>query len=456
MSKILLHGIDHLVTMDADLGELTNAWILVDGPAFAAVGTGAPPADVEDARKVDLSGRLVTPGFVNCHHHFYQTLTRNVPSAANAKLFDWLLALYDVWAEMTPEDLRDASAVAASELLLSGCTTALDHLYLFPRGANEYFDAEVEGVATTGLRLHLTRGSMSRGRKDGGLPPDSVVQDEKTILAHCEEVVARHHDGSDFSMLRVVLAPCSPFSVTEDLMRASAEMAREKDLTLHTHLAETKDEERYCLENYGVRPVALCERCGWMNERAIFAHSVHVNDAEIELYAKTRVGVAHCPTSNMRLGSGIAPIVPMLRAGVKVGLGVDGSASNDASHFADEIRSALLLQRVKYGADALTTREALYLATVGGAEVLGRKDIGRIAPGMAADLAAWDLSGIFTAGALHDPPGILALCHVDRADFVMVNGRPVVEGGEVTTVDLPALVARHNDNARALLARADR
>lgn len=451
MATLLLKDIRHLVTMDDSLGELEGASVLVDGPSISKIlrkGEAIPRAD----EVLDCSRHLVTPGLVNCHHHFYQTLTRNVPSVANAKLFDWLIGLYDIWARMTPEDLRDASAIAACELLLSGCTTALDHFYVFPNGENSYFDAEVEGVMPTGLRLHLTRGSMSLSRKDGGLPPDSVVQKDSEILAHSEAVIAKYHDPARFGMLRVVLAPCSPFSVTPGIMKETAALAKEKDVTLHTHLCETDDEEAFCLKTYGKRPVDYIESVGWMEQRSNFAHCVWLEDAEIRRFAKDRVGVAHCPTSNMRLGSGIAPIVPMLKAGVKVGLGVDGSASNDSSHLAVELRQAMLLQRVKYGADSLTVRQALRLATLGGAEVLCRDDIGRVAPGMAADLAAWNLGTVSCAGGLHDPPGVLALCHVNRAYWVVVNGKVVVDKGEIATVDLGDLVRRHNENSRRVVS----
>ncbi|RMH57272.1 MAG: 8-oxoguanine deaminase [Candidatus Hydrogenedentota bacterium] len=451
--SLLVRNAACLLTLDGPDDLLPNASILISGGTIERIlpeGSELPTAD----RIVDAEGHLVLPGLVNCHHHFYQTLTRNLPGMANAKLFDWLLYLYDIWAEMTPEDLFDASAVAAAELLLSGCTTALDHFYVFPHGENSYFDAEVEGVRPTGLRFHLTRGSMSLSRKDGGLPPDSVVQTDREILDHTREVVARYHDDSFGSMLRIVPAPCSPFSVTEGILRESAALAREKNLTLHTHLAETEDEEKFCQEKFGMRPVDYMEKVGWLSENAIFAHSVWVNQDEIHRYARHRCGIAHCPTSNMRLGSGIAPIVPMLRAGVKVGLGVDGSASNDSSHMIQEVRQALLLQRVRYGADAISVRDALRIATKGGAEVLLRDDIGVIAPGYAADIIGVDLKRLGYAGALADPPGVLPLCHTDRVSFSIINGRVVVEKGELLTVDLPTLIERHNGNAAALLRRA--
>ncbi len=355
---------------------------------------------------------------------------------------------------MKPEDLKDAAAIAASELILSGCTTALDHFYVFPRGENSYFDAEVEGVAPTGLRLHLTRGSMSRSRKDGGLPPDSVVQTDKEIMAHTQAMVAKYHRAERYGMLRVVPAPCSPFSVSTEIMRDTADYALAEGLTLHTHLAETEDEEEFCLKLFGKRPVDYIESVGWLVEGSIFAHSIWVNSDEIRRYAKHKCGIAHCPTSNMRLGSGIAPIVEMLKAGVRVGIGVDGSASNDSSHMIQEMRQCMLLQRVKNGADAMTVRDAIRVATKGGAEVLRRDDIAQLAPGFAADLIGIDLSKIGYAGAQSDPPGALCLCHTDTVDFSVINGMQVVRNGQLTGVDLPALVERHNRNAAALYKRA--
>ncbi len=456
---LLINNIRHLVTMD-DSGSgaednLKGASILVEGPAIKRVFKAGEVVDVPPGTEIiDASHHLVMPGLVNCHHHFYQTLTRNIPPATNAKLFDWLLFLYDIWACMSPEDLKDATAIAASELILSGCTTALDHFYVFPHGENGYFDAEVEGVMPTGLRLHLTRGSMSLSRKDGGLPPDSVVQTDRQILDHTRAMVAKYHDDRKFGMLRVVPAPCSPFSVTTQIMKDTAAYATEKNLTLHTHLAETEDEDAFCHKMFGMRPVDYMESVGWLREGAIFAHSVWVNPGEIKRYAHHKCGIAHCPTSNMRLGSGIAPIVEMLRAGVRVGLGVDGSASNDSSHMIQEMRQALLLQRVTKGADCLTVRDAIRLGTTGGAEVLRRDDVGLIRAGMAADIIGIDLDELGYAGAQDDPPGAVVLCHTNRVDWSVINGRPVVQGGKLLTVDLPSLVERHNRNAHALYRRA--
>jgi cytosine/adenosine deaminase-related metal-dependent hydrolase len=454
--RILVKNIKHLLTMTGDAFDgLIGASILIEPPRIARIyrpGEELPTGD--DVQVIDASEHLVMPGLVNCHHHFYQTLTRNLPKCADAELFDWLIYLYDIWAAMSPEDLKDASAIAAAELILSGCTTALDHFYVFPNGDNSYFDAEVEGVMPTGLRLHLTRGSMSRSRKDGGLPPDSVVQTDRQILEHTAACVAKYHDANRFGMLRVVPAPCSPFSVTTEIMRQTAEFAAEKNLTIHTHLAETKDEEDFCIKMFGQRPVDYIESVGWLVEGSIFAHSVWVNDDEIRRYATHKCGIAHCPCSNMRLGSGIAPIAEMMRAGVRVGLAVDGSASNDASHMIQEMRQALLLQRVTKGAGAMTVRDALKLGTIGGAEVLRRDDVGILKPEFAADLIGIDLRRLWYAGAQSDPPGALILCHTDTVDFSVINGRQVVENGKLTTLDLPMLIERHNRNAAALYKRA--
>lgn len=437
---------------------LEGASILIDPPRIKRIfkkGEALPTFDPHQFVKViDASRHVVMPGLINCHHHFYQTLTRNLPAVANAKLFDWLIYLYDIWAKMSHDDLRDASTIAAAELILSGCTTALDHFYVFPNADNSYFDAEVEGVEKTGLRLHLTRGSMSLSRKDGGLPPDSVVQTDREILSHTADVVSRFHDPTRFGMLRVVPAPCSPFSVTTNVMRETAVLAVEKNLTLHTHLAETEDEDAFCMKMFGMRPVDYIESVGWLREGSIFAHSVWVNDNEISRYARCQCGIAHCPTSNMRLGSGIAPIVKMLKAGVRVGLGVDGSASNDSSHMIDELRHAMLLQRVTGGANAITPREVLRMATIGGAEVLRRDDVGMIRPGYAADIIGIDLDKFWYAGAQSDPSAALFFCHTDTVDFSIINGRVIVENGEIKTFDLPGTVERHNANASALYRRA--
>jgi cytosine/adenosine deaminase-related metal-dependent hydrolase len=409
---------------------------------------------------LDLKDHLVLPGLVNTHHHFYQTLTRAVPSAQNANLFNWLTTLYPIWARLTPEAVRISTQTALAELALSGCTTAFDHLYLFPNGSR--LDDEILSGQEVGLRLHAARGSMSLGESQGGLPPDSIVENEEFILRDSQRLIEHYHDPNPGALVQIVLAPCSPFSVTPTLMRQSASLAREYDVRLHTHLAETKDEEVFCLEKFGHPPVAFMEVLNWVGPDVWFAHSVHVNQAEIALYARTGCGVAHCPSSNMRLASGIAPILDMVLGGVKVGLGVDGSASNDGSHMLAEARQAMLAARLRAGLQGaslstgeapplMTARQALEIATRGGAEVLGRADIGSLAPGKCADFFAIDLNRLDYAGALHDPVAATVFCAPVRADYTVVGGRLVVKEGQLATLDLPLLVEAHNRAASRLL-----
>jgi cytosine/adenosine deaminase-related metal-dependent hydrolase len=388
---------------------------------------------------------------VNTHHHFYQTLTRAVPGTQDVELFDWLVTLYPIWARLTPAALRSATAVACAELLLSGCTTASDHTYLWPNGCR--IDDEIAVAREIGLRFHASRGSMSVGRSKGGLPPDSCVEDEAAILADTRRAIETFHDAARFAMTRVVVAPCSPFSVSPDLMRESIALARSYGVHSHTHLAETLDEERYCIEKFGCRPVELAERLGWVGADVWHAHMVHPSVAEVGVLGASRTGVAHCPTSNMRLGSGIAPIRALVNAGARVGLGVDGSASNDSSHLLDEVRHAMLLQRVGGGAKAATAREMLRLGTRGGAEVLGRDDVGYLAPGMAADLAGVRLDSLAMAGgAVHDPLAALVFCRPGNVDFTVVNGVALVEHGAFTALDIERVVAQHNELARVLVS----
>jgi cytosine/adenosine deaminase-related metal-dependent hydrolase len=388
---------------------------------------------------------------VSTHHHFYQTLTRAVPGTQDVELFDWLVTLYPIWARLTPAALRSATAVACAELLLSGCTTASDHTYLWPNGCR--VDDEIAVAREIGLRFHAARGSMSVGRSLGGLPPDSCVEDEASILADTQRAIEAFHDAGRFAMTRVFVGPCSPFSVSPDLMRESVALARSYGVHAHTHLAETLDEERYCIERFGCRPVELAEQLGWLGADVWHAHVVHPSPAEVGTLGATQTGIAHCPTSNMRLGSGIAPIRALVDAGARVGLGVDGSASNDSSHLLDEVRHAMLLQRVAGGAKAATAREMLRLATRGGAAVLGRDDIGYLAPGMAADLAGVRLDSLALAGgAVHDPLAALAFCRPANVDFTVVNGRPLVEHGAFTALDIERVVAQHNELARALVS----
>jgi cytosine/adenosine deaminase-related metal-dependent hydrolase len=450
MGTLLIRDAAHIETFDDAGRTFANASIFVRDGVIDAIGA---PDDLprEADRIVDARGCAVIPGLVNTHHHFYQTLTRAVPGTQDAALFEWLVTLYPMWARLTPEGLRASTAVACAELLLSGCTTAADHTYLWPNGCR--IDDQIEVAREIGLRFHASRGSMSVGREKGGLPPESVVQDEPAILADTQRAIEAYHDASRYAMTRVVVAPCSPFSVSEDLMRESIALARAYGVTAHTHLAETLDEERYCLERYGCRPVELAERLGWMGPDVWHAHMVHPSADEVARLGATRTGVAHCPTSNMRIASGIAPVGALVAAGARVGIGVDGSASNDSCHLLDEARHALLLQRVLGGPAAMTAREALRLATRGGADVLGRDDIGALAPGMAADIVGVRLDTLGMAGgAVHDALAALIFCRVNAVDFTIVNGDPLVEHGEFTRLDVDELIARHNLLAKALVS----
>jgi cytosine/adenosine deaminase-related metal-dependent hydrolase len=459
MSTLLLKNIELLVTMDDRRRELHHTNLYIKDGFIQAIGdAGELPATADEV--LDLSGQIVFPGLINTHHHFYQTLTRAVPAAQDANLFNWLKTLYPIWARLTPEDIRTSTKTALSELALSGCTTASDHLYLFPNGSK--LDDEIEAAASVGMRLHASRGSMSLGESEGGLPPDSVVDSEDEILADSQRLIEAYHDPNPGSMVQIVLAPCSPFSVTTELMRQSAVLAREYGVHLHTHLAETADEEDFCLQMFGHRPVAYMQEVDWIGDDVWFAHSVHVNSDEIQLYADTGCGVAHCPNSNMRLASGIAPIMEMLTRGVNVGLGVDGSASNDSSHLLAEARQAMLIARLGAGLAGasrseegapplMTARQALEIATRGGAAVLGRDDIGSLAVGKCADLFAIDLNRLDYAGALHDPVAAALFCTPQNVDLNIVGGKVIVKDGQMTTVDVPDLIQKHNRAAARLV-----
>jgi 8-oxoguanine deaminase len=449
MATLLIRDAARVETFDDDDRAFRDASIFVRDGAIEAIGPAASVPREAD-RVVDARGCIVIPGLVNTHHHVYQTLTRALPGTQDVELFDWLVTLYPIWARLTPAALRSATAVACAELLLSGCTTASDHTYLWPNGCT--VDDEVAVAKEIGLRFHAARGSMSVGESNGGLPPDSVVEDEAVILADTQRAIEMLHDPNRFAMTRIVVAPCSPFSVSPDLMSESVALARSYGVHSHTHLAETLDEDRYCREKFGCRPVELAERLGWLGADVWHAHVVHPSSAEVRTLGESNTGVAHCPTSNMRLGSGIAPICALVAAGARVGLGVDGSASNDSSHMLDEVRHAMLLQRVGGGARAATAREALRLGTRGGAAVLGRDDIGFLAPGMAADLVGVRLDSLALAGgAVHDPLAALVFCRPGNVDFTIVNGKPLVEHGEFTELDVRRVVARHNELARALV-----
>ncbi|MCA9972304.1 MAG: 8-oxoguanine deaminase [Anaerolineales bacterium] len=449
MATLLVHKARLLVTMNDARESIPNGALFVRDHVIEWVGATAdlPPIYAQADHIVDATDQVVLPGLVNTHHHLYQTLTRAL--APNSGLFDWLKTLYPVWARMNGEAVYVSALVGMAELILSGCTTASDHLYLFPNGAR--LDDEIRAAQEIGLRFHAARGSMSLGESKGGLPPDSVVEEEDAILRDCVRVIEQFHDPKPYAMLRVVIAPCSPFSVTPDLMRESARLARQYGVLLHTHLAETADEEAFCLETFGYRPAAYAEHLGWVGDDVWWAHSIHVNDDEIGVMAHTHTGAAHCPSSNMRLGSGIAPVRQMLARGVPVGLGVDGSASNDGSHLLDEARMALLLQRVVAGATNLTGEEALWLATRGGAGVLRRDDIGQLAPGKAADVIAFDLNRLAYAGAQHDPMAALLFCAPQPVEWSVINGRFVVQNGRLLTLDLPRVIRRHNEISCALI-----
>ncbi|WP_267908924.1 8-oxoguanine deaminase [Paraburkholderia kururiensis] len=448
---LLVKHADMLVTMDGARREIRDGGLYVEGNRIVAVGpTSELPADADEV--LDLRGHIVIPGLVNTHHHMYQSLTRAVPAAQNAELFGWLTSLYRVWANLSPEMIEVSTLTAMAELLLSGCTTSSDHLYLYPNGSR--LDDSIAAAQRIGMRFHASRGSMSVGQKDGGLPPDAVVEREDAILADTQRLIETYHDDGRYAMLRVVVAPCSPFSVSRDLMRESAKLARHYGVSLHTHLAENVNDVAYSREKFGMTPAEYAEDLGWVGHDVWHAHCVQLDDAGIALFARTGTGVAHCPCSNMRLASGIAPVGRMRRAGVPVGLGVDGSASNDGAQMVAEARQALLLARVGFGPDAMTAREALEIATLGGARVLGRDDIGALAPGMAADFVAFDLRQPLFAGALHDPVAALVFCAPSQVALSVIDGRIVVKDGVLQTVELGPVIERHNRLAAELAAAA--
>ena len=481
MTTLLIHNATCIATFDhADPSqgrELKNASLFVRDHRIEWIGPAAdlPPALRNEADEViDAQGHLVTPGLVNTHHHMYQSLTRAIPGVQNAELFGWLRGLYPIWAGLSPEMVQVSTQVAMAELLLSGCTTSSDHLYLYPNGVR--LEDSIEAAQQIGMRFTATRGSMSVGQSAGGLPPDAVVENEAAILKDSQRLIETWHDASHGSMLQIALAPCSPFSVSPDLMRQSATLARSfkgLGVRLHTHLAENDHDIAYSREKFNQTPAQYAQALGWLGDDVWHAHCVKLEDEGISLFAASRTGVAHCPCSNMRLASGIAPVRRMLNAGVPVGLGVDGCASNDAAHMVNEARQALLLARVGrsvlppetrqgksfYGCDLgpaeMTARDALHLATRGGAQVLGRTDIGHLAVGMCADLALFDLRTLGMAGgAVHDPVASLLLCASPSAACTVVNGQVVVREGQLTTIDLVPLVERHNRLALTLASTA--
>jgi len=464
MSTLLVKNAN-IIAMDDRQREIPDGGLFIrDGMIEKVAPMSAMPQSADEV--LDLKGHIVLPGLVNAHHHFYQTLTRAVPAAQDANLFNWLKTLYPIWARLTPDDIFISTQTALAELALSGCTTAADHLYLFPNASK--LDDEIRAAREVGLRLQAARGSMSLGESQGGLPPDSVVDTADNILKDSQRLIEKYHDAKLGAMTQIVIAPCSPFSVTTDLMKQSAKLAREYGVHLHTHLAETEDEEQFCLQKFGHRPVDYMREVGWLDEDVWFAHAVWLNDEEIKTFAKHNCGVAHCPTSNMRLASGIAPIKEYRQAGVNVGLGVDGSASNDGSHLLAEVRQAMLLSRVKEGITGfsssplptgeglgvralMTAREALYLGTRGGANVIGRKDIGSLEAGKCADFFAINLNRLEYAGAQHDPVSAVVFCQPTRVDYTVVGGKFIVKAGQLVTVDEGKLIEKHNKASMRLL-----
>lgn len=450
MASLLIQHANLVVTMDDADTRIDDGGIYIEDNVIRQVGQSDTlalerPADVT----IDASNMVILPGLVNTHHHFYQTLTRNLPAAQNADLFTWLRVHYPIWAGLTPAAIKASTQVAIAELMLSGCTTSSDHTYLWPNGAR--LDDQIEAAREMGFRFHAARGSMSVGESQGGLPPDRVVEDESAILRDSQRVIEEYHDASRYSMLRVVLAPCSPFSVSPNLMRESIALARAYGIHCHTHLAETRDEAAYCAETFHRTPVELAEDLGWVGQDVWHAHMVHPSDDEITRLGGTHTGVAHCPTSNMRLASGIAPLHALRQAGARVGLGVDGSASNDGSNLLAEARQALLLHRVMGDPAAVTACEALWLATRGGAAVLGRDDIGMLAPGMAADIIGYRLDTLALAGgAVHDPLAALVFCQPPNVDLSIINGRVRVQDSNLLDLDQQALIERHNAIAKSL------
>lgn len=430
-----------LVTMDPGRRELAGGWVAIDGGLITAVGAADEPPAV---RRLSAKGGLVTPGLVNTHHHMYQNLTRSFAPALDGNLFHWLRTLYPVWSRLDEEAAYLSAWIGMCELALGGCTTSTDHLYVHPAGSGDLISAEITAAKELGFRFHPTRGSMSRSEKDGGLPPDSVVEDDDTILADCERLVQTHHDPSPGAMVRIALAPCSPFSVTPELMVQTAELAERLDVRLHTHLAEDVDEDQYCLETFGRRPIEHFEAVGWGSDRSWIAHCVFPDQQEITALAAWGTGVAHCPSSNQLIGAGLAPIREMRDAGVVVGIGCDGSASTDCASMWMETRNAMLLARLRGGPAAMRAREALEMATLGGAACLGRTDIGSLEPGKTGDLVVWNLDGVRFAGAVSDPVEAWLRCGPTSATHTIINGAPVVENGTLTNSNVDEMLRRHH------------
>ncbi|MEZ5171181.1 MAG: 8-oxoguanine deaminase [Acidimicrobiia bacterium] len=446
---LVITGAELVATLDEDRTELPGGWVALDGGRVAAVG--APGTEPPAEATLDARGCLVTPGLVNTHHHLYQNLTRAFAPALRGDLFHWLRTLYPYWSLIDEEAVYVSTWIGLAELALGGCTTTSDHLYLHPRDAGDLISAEITAAQEVGLRFHATRGSMSLSKKDGGLPPDSVVQDDDEILADSERLVRDHHDSGSDAMVQVALAPCSPFSVTPDLMRSTAELAERLDVRLHTHIAETVNEDEYCIEKFGCRPIEYFDDVGWGSDRAWVAHCVWPNNAEIERLGDWGTGVAHCPSSNMLIGAGAAPVVDLRAAGVPVGIGCDGSAATDSASLWMECRNALLLGHLRGGAAAMGSRDALEMATRGSAACLGRSgELGQLTPGAAGDVVAWPLEGVPFAGALSDPIEAWLRCGPVAARHTIVAGRPIVRDGELRLDGVEEMLARHRALATAI------
>jgi 8-oxoguanine deaminase len=453
VKSLLVKNAEIIATFDDKMTSYKKSDLYMEGPEILEIGKNL---DKNADTVIDATGKVVIPGLINTHHHFYQTLTRVLPAVQDARLFDWLLYLYEIWRGISPEAVYWSTKGALAELLLTGCTTTTDHHYVFPKGqCGNLIDEQIRAAKKIGIRFHPTRGSMSLGKSGGGLPPNDVVQDEETILLDSERLIDTYHDPSRFSMCRIALAPCSPFSVTPELMKQTAVLARKKGVLLHTHLAETADEDDFCMERLGMRPLEYMQSLDWVGNDVWFAHCVYLNEKEIKIMAETGTGVAHCPTSNMRLGSGAAPVPEMVKAGVPVSLAVDGSASNDSSDMLAEVRQCMLLHRVVKGVDAMSAMEALRIATRGGADVLRRDDIGSLEPGKAADMAIFDLDKLEFAGAHQDPVAALVFCGIShRADTVIVNGEVVVRKGHLVHENEWKISEEMNRHAKRLLKLA--
>ncbi|NVE00594.1 8-oxoguanine deaminase [Massilia sp. BJB1822] len=448
---LLIKNARVVVTMDEQRREIADGGVFIRENVIAQVGPMAELPQTAD-EIIDAARHVVLPGLVNTHHHMYQSLTRVIPAAQNGELFNWLTNLYPIWSHLTAEMVHASALTAMSELILSGCTTSSDHLYIYPNDCR--LEDSIEAAREIGMRFHAARGAMSVGQSKGGLPPDSVVEEEGAILRDTQRLIETYHDAGRYAMQRIVVAPCSPFSVSRDLMKEAAALARSHGVSLHTHLAENVNDIAYSREKFNMSPAQYAEDCGWVGHDVWHAHCVQLDDHGIQLFGRTGTGVAHCPCSNMRLASGIAPIGKMRAHGVPVGLGVDGCASNDAGHMLGEARQAMLLQRVGFGPDAMTARQALELATLGGAKVLNRDDIGALKPGMAADIVLFQLDQIGFAGALHDPVAALVFCTPSQVSHSIINGKVVVRDGQLQTVDLPLVIERHNRLARQLALAA--